>query len=44
LGVGGEHCEHQFLLAIAVVSVPFGILGGEEKILLKCFAGRMNSE
>ena len=29
LGVVGEYCEQQFVVATDVVSIPFGRLGGE---------------
>jgi len=37
LGVVGEYLENQFVVAKSVVSIPCGRLGGEEKIILKCF-------
>jgi hypothetical protein len=37
LGVDGEYREQQIVVTTAVVSIPFGKLGGEEKIILKCF-------
>ena len=35
MGVVGEYCEQQFLVATDVVSRPCGRLGGEGKIILK---------
>jgi len=37
LGVVGEYREQQFVVATGVVSIPCGRLGGEGKIILKCF-------
>ena len=44
LGVVGEYREPQFVIATGVVIILFGKIGGEGKIMLKCFGGRMKSE
>jgi len=44
LGSVGQYHGLQFVVLTDAVSKPFGRLGGEEKIILKCFEGRMNSE
>ena len=40
----GEYRGHQFVVAAVVVDRTCGRLGGEEKMILKCFRGRMISE
>jgi hypothetical protein len=44
LGVVGEYREHQFVVVTGVISTLCGRLGGVERIIFKCFGGRMNYE